>query len=131
MKYKILVVDDEEIIRELIKDYLENEYIVEVVGTGEKALEILSKDNNFHVIITDIKLPGISGIELLKKIKEKKSFIQVIIITGYPSLESTIKCVESGANYYILKPFRMDEIKTTVKNSIDRLKRWENTVEET
>jgi DNA-binding NtrC family response regulator len=116
----ILVVDDEKDIREGLKDLLESEgYKVDTAIDGSDALEKL-KGLKHHLIISDIMMPKMSGIELLEKIKAISPFIEVIIITGYSTLERTIECIEKGAISYIEKPFKdLSDITDKVKRASD------------
>ncbi len=111
----ILVIDDEELIRELLKDTFEKEkYTVETAENGEQAFKMISSDD-FDLVITDIRLPDISGMEILEKIKSKYPEIGVIMITAYGSIKSAVKSMKDGAFDYIAKPFEIDEIKIVVK----------------
>lgn len=115
---KILVVDDEESIRELCQRYLLREgFQVTAVDNGEKALEEIY-NNKFSLVISDIKMPGIGGLELLKKIKDYNPNLDVIIITGYPAVETAVQTLKNGAYDYILKPIDFDEFKIVVKRCI-------------
>ena len=111
----ILVIDDEEMIRELLKDTFEKEkYTVETAENGDEAFKMISS-NDFDLVITDIRLPDISGMEILEKIKSKYPEIGVIMITAYGSIKSAVKSMKDGAFDYIAKPFEIDEIKIVVK----------------
>ncbi|MEJ2628395.1 MAG: response regulator [bacterium] len=111
----ILVIDDEELIRELLKDTFEKEkYVVETAENGEQAFKMISSDD-FDLVITDIRLPDISGMEILEKIKSKYPEIGVIMITAYGSIKSAVKSMKDGAFDYIAKPFEIDEIRIVVK----------------
>ena len=130
-KYKMLIVDDEATIIELLGDYFEQEgfSVVTTVDPFE-ALKIV-EDGGIKIVLTDIKMPKMTGIELLEKIKEINGLVQVIIMTGYGSLENTVKCLEQGANDYLLKPFKsMDEIKEIVNMTINKIFRWEKVIKD-
>ena len=93
----ILVVDDEEGLREGLSKLLEDEgYIVVCAESGEQALEVL-QHKHVDLILTDMRMPGISGIDLLKKVREKHGDIGVIILTGYGEIESYIEAMNFGA----------------------------------
>ncbi len=110
MKINILIVDDEIDILKSLGRVLEAEgYSCFLTGSGEEALEIL-KHNEIHIILSDIKLPKINGIELLKIVKKNYSNIQVVMLTGYGSIESSIEAIKHGAFGYLLKPFNIEEI---------------------
>jgi len=128
-KYKLLIVDDESTIIELLGDYFDQlGFSVETTDNPLNALKIV-ENGGIKIVLTDIKMPKMNGIELLEKIKEVNGLVQVIIMTGYGSLENTVKCLEQGANDYILKPFKdMDEIRNIVQLTIDKIARWESAI---
>jgi len=140
--FRILIVDDNAEIREIVQEYLaDTDCQIEGAGNGREALEKYEK-NPFDIIITDLKMPGISGIELIKLIKQKTDTIEFIIITGYASVDTAIEAVRIGAFDYIVKPFRMEELKVTIKNAkekiilkraneelLDKLKRFHTEIE--
>ena len=113
-KYRILVVDDEEIIRQLlVRAFGENSYHVEAVEDAEVALKRI-KEDSFNLLITDLKMPKVGGIDVLKEIKRINPYIEVIIITGYPTIELAVEAVKIGAFDFICKPFDLEQMKTTV-----------------
>jgi CheY-like chemotaxis protein len=111
MSYKVLVVDDEAPVRDLFNDLLRKERCTaKCVASGEEAIDIIDKEA-FDIVLLDIKLPGISGIEALKKIKEKKPNQIVIMITGYGYDEELIKkSKELGCSGYIGKNIPVSQI---------------------
>lgn len=121
MIFKILIVDDNAEIREIVKEYLtNNDCIIEGANNGKEALEKYSS-NPYDIIITDLKMPELSGIDLIKHIKQKTDVTEFIIITGYASLDSAMEAVRLGAFDYIVKPFRMEELKVAVKNAKEKI----------
>jgi DNA-binding NtrC family response regulator len=116
MPYKILVVDDEEPVRKLFKDLLTKEkHDVKYVSSAEEALDWIEKDD-FDIMLLDIKLPGISGLEALKLVKDKKPDLTVIMITGYGYDEELIaKCRELGCSGYIGKNMPISQIMSSFK----------------
>ncbi len=119
----ILIVDDEKDIREGLKNLLDSEgYNVDTAIDGTDALEKI-KGLKYQLIISDIMMPRMSGIELLGKIKEISPFIEVIVITGYSTLERTLECIEKGAISYIEKPFKdLNDITDKVKRAAEIIK---------
>jgi len=113
----ILVVDDEKTIREGCRDILKNDYYVECVQTGWEAINILSK-NLFHIVLLDMNLPDISGMEVLEKIKRMNPDIEIIIITAYATIKSAIETVKKGAYDYIAKPFTPDDLRLSVQKTL-------------
>ncbi|MBF0170990.1 MAG: response regulator [Nitrospinae bacterium] len=129
MKYKILIVDDEESIVNALTRYL-SLYDYDVVGvtSPEEALALVKKDN-IMVVISDIMMPGMSGIELLAEIKEFNGMVQVIMATGVVKIENVLECLRLGANHCFLKPLDdLSLVKDAVDEAIGRLARWEELI---
>jgi DNA-binding NtrC family response regulator len=107
---KILVVDDEQVICDSVKKILTRKgYSVDTALSANEALEKIQM-RNFDLVITDIMMPELDGIDFLKFLKENYGEIDVIMITGYPSIESTVKAIKLGAFDYLQKPFTPDEL---------------------
>jgi len=119
-KQKILVVDDEKSMCDFLEIMLNKEgYEVTSATSGEKALELL--DNNLYsMVLTDVKMPGVDGFEVLRKTKEVSPDTVVIMITAYGSPEGAVTAIKEGAYDYITKPFRVEEVKLTIKKSLER-----------
>ncbi|WP_353684988.1 sigma-54 dependent transcriptional regulator [Thermodesulfovibrio sp. 3907-1M] len=110
MNFKILVAEDEEItLKHLVYALKAEGYEVEGVTNGLEALRMLEKDK-FDVLITDIKMPEIDGIQLLEIAKKKEPDIEIVIITGFGSIASAVEAMKKGAYDYITKPFDLDEL---------------------
>ncbi|MFA5411222.1 MAG: response regulator [Candidatus Omnitrophota bacterium] len=120
MSYRVLVVDDEAPVRDLFADLLKAEKCaVKCVANGEEALALVDKED-FDVALLDIKLPGISGIETLKKMKEKKPGLIAIMITGFGYDEGLIaKSKEFGCSGYIGKNMPISQIMSSLKMFIN------------
>ncbi len=119
MKKKILIVDDEIKMRRVLQITLEEEgYRVEEAKSGEEALKKLSA-SSFDLVISDMKMPGISGVDLLKKAKESDPGKCFIIMTAYGTVQSAVQAMKYGADDYILKPFDIEEMKITVSRALD------------
>ena len=121
-KFKILVVDDEEIIRNLLTEHLSDEgYSVVAVPSGERALEVFRDDPN-HLVITDIRMGGMSGIQLLEEVKKLDSEAMIIMITSHASLDSAVTTLRAGAYDYIFKPFEdLDLVTEVVTRAMDKM----------
>ncbi len=116
---KILVVDDEESMREFLEIMLTGEnYQVRTAENTDRAMEILTGES-FDVVITDIKMPNSSGIDLLKEIHAVDPDTAVIMITAYASLESSVQALREGAFDYITKPFEVNQIKLAVSRALE------------
>ena len=119
-KIKILVVDDAEVMRNLLTGVLTDVgYEVKAVSTGEKALGEI-KEDNYDVVITDLKMPGMNGIEVIKETKQINKDICIIAITAYPSVKSAVEAMREGAYDYITKPFDIEEIRLVVRRAAER-----------
>lgn len=117
---QILVIEDEAANREAITLLLKSAgYDVTTAETGEKALEILEK-NPFEVILTDLFLPGVSGIEILKRVKEQWPFTNVILITGKASAESAVEAMKEGAFDYITKPLHFEKLQVIIGKALEK-----------
>jgi DNA-binding NtrC family response regulator len=113
----ILIVDDEPIARESLRDWLEYAgYKVVTAETGEQAIELIAK-RDFSVIILDVRLPGRTGIAVLKEIKEKKPDTKAIIITAYPTSDLTAEALRLGAIDYLVKPIVPDDLERLVREA--------------
>lgn len=116
---KILVIDDEISIRRTLKDILEYEkYEVADAEDGVKALELIDNDK-FDLILCDIKMPGMDGIEVLEKIVEKHD-TPVVMISGHGTIDTAVECIKKGAYDYISKPFDLNRLLVTVRNALDK-----------
>lgn len=132
-KYRILIIDDEEGIRSLCERVLLREgYSVVTANRGDTALSVISKQS-FDLIFSDLKMPGLDGIELLKKVKSLSPHTEVIIITGQATIETAIESIKNGAYDYILKPFNISELLTAAQKGIEygQLRRRESVFRET
>jgi DNA-binding NtrC family response regulator len=119
-KEKILVVDDEKIVRESLFHWFQEEgYQVDTAGDGETALRIFDK-NKFDLLLVDMKMPGMSGLELLDKVKEIDKDTIVILITAFASVPTAIKALKDGAYDYVTKPVDPDELEHLVKKALEQ-----------
>src|SRR5215467_5054925 len=117
---QILVVDDEGAIRYSISKTLQRVgYQVSAAASGEEALEMLA-DQNFDVVLTDIRMPGLTGVELLSKIREKAPDAIVILMTGYASLGTAVESLRLGAHDYLIKPSSSQDIRQSVARGLER-----------
>lgn len=119
MTYKILLVDDEEDFREEFKDYF-NSYDIIEAGTGEKALEILKKPNEIDVAVLDVRLPGISGTEVLSEIRKTYPDLGIVIITGNSSEDSAIEALKGHADDYLQKPVDLQETRECIERLLEK-----------
>lgn len=121
MTRKILLVDDEEGIRTVLKISLEDKgYEVHVAESGQKALEVLEQIEP-PIVLTDIKMPGMDGVELLQKIKEKRPDTQVIMITGHGDMDLAIQSLKYDATDFVTKPIDDEVLDIALKRAIERI----------
>ena len=119
-KYKILLVDDENSLREMLSILLQREgYQVENAADGAAALT-LAQENNYDLIISDIQMPKMTGIDLLRQLREVENDVTVIMMTAFSSTEEAVAAMKLGAYDYITKPFKNDEIRLVIKNALER-----------
>jgi DNA-binding NtrC family response regulator len=112
---KILIVDDELIVRESLGGWLERDgHTVDKAASGEEALEKCAK-TRYDILLLDIKMEGMSGLEVLKRVRENDPDVSVVMITAYGSIPSAIEAMKSGAYEYLLKPFDPDELMVLIE----------------
>ncbi|MCU1279781.1 MAG: response regulator receiver modulated metal dependent phosphohydrolase, partial [bacterium] len=117
---RVLVVDDEKVIREILSDFLTMEgYVVRTVEDGDAALRELER-RSYNLVISDLKMPGMGGLELLEKIADLKANVLTVIMTGFGTVETAIEAMKKGAYDYILKPFKIEEVVHVVERGLDR-----------
>jgi len=129
METKILVVDDEDgITSSLVRYFSLMGYDVSSANRAETALEMIYREN-YMVVISDIMMPGMSGTELLVRVKQYNGMIQVIMMTGVVTIENVLKCLRHGANECFLKPLDdLESMKKAVDEAIDKLNKWERLI---
>jgi len=126
MSDKILVVDDDPLIRKMLSTALKKSgYEVTAVEDAEEALRIFSA-NSIDLVLLDIVMPKIDGLELLSLLKKKREDLIIIMMTGYPKIETSVQAIKNGAYDYITKPFSIDEIRFSVRKALE----YKNTLKE-
>jgi len=117
----ILVVDDDSAIRQLLAAQLgQLGYQCETVADGGEALELSRQAPSPSLVLTDIRMPGVDGVELLRELKQLDENVQVVMISGQQDLDTVRKCLREGAYDYLLKPFELDELASTVTRALER-----------
>lgn len=117
---KVLVIDDEQIVLNSVKKILgHNEYEVDTTLSGRQGLE-WAVSQNYDVVLTDVRMPDIGGMLILRDIKKAKPSMPVIIITGYANVQSAMQAMNLGAAEYIEKPFTPDQLLKAVKTAVDQ-----------
>jgi DNA-binding NtrC family response regulator len=119
---RLLIVDDEKIAVKNLEHVLKKEgYEVTATQSGANALAFLDKQQ-FDVVLTDLRMEKVDGLQILKKCRESWPDTEVILITGYATLESAVDAMKQGAFYYIAKPFRLDEVRKVVAEAMEKIR---------
>ena len=117
---RILVVDDEKVIREILADFLSMEgYVVHAVEDGVEAMKELKK-RSYNLVISDLKMPNMGGLELIAKVTEESIPVITVIMTGFGTVETAIEAMKKGAYDYILKPFKVEEVIHVVQRGLEK-----------
>ena len=117
---KIVIADDEKTLREILFDELSEEgYDVSETGSGIKAIELLEK-SEYDVLLLDLNMPGLNGMEALKRIKAQEIPVEVIILTGHGTVPTAVEAMRLGAYHYITKPFNTDELKAVIEKAYEK-----------
>ncbi|HLA96457.1 MAG TPA: sigma-54 dependent transcriptional regulator, partial [Pyrinomonadaceae bacterium] len=120
MANRALVIDDDKATLELLKFQLESEgYETTIAERGEKGLEYI-KDGEYDIILTDLNLPDISGIEMVRRSKELAPLTEIIMVTGFGSVEKAIEATKAGAFYYVEKPVEFEELLVLIEKAVER-----------
>src|SRR6202140_2876961 len=115
----VLIVDDDEGMRDTLTAILKREYRVLRVMNGEAALPVLNREN-VDLVLLDVILPGISGFEVLRIVKENYSLVEVIMISAINDIETAVQAMKHGAYHYVTKDFDYDQLRSLVRNASDR-----------
>ena len=119
MEKKVLVVDDEQIVLDSVNKILaEADYEIHVSLSGRRGLDMAIK-NQYDIVLSNIRMPDISGMRVLRDVKRAKPSIPVVIITGYGSVQSAVQAMKLGATDYLEKPFTPDQLLKTISSAID------------
>ncbi len=116
---EILVVDDDEMVRDVVVESIKAVgFNVDVCGDGAEAL-LKNETQHYDLIITDMRLPGLDGLTLIKMLKSNQSNTDVMVITGFGTVENAVECMKAGAVEYLIKPFTVDQIQVAVKRAVE------------
>ena len=120
---RILIVDDEKIALRNLEHIMKKEgYDVVTTQSGAQAIKMLelSLENEFDMVLTDLKMPGVDGMQVLEQSKKICPDTEVVMVTGYATMESAIEAVKAGAYHYVSKPFELDEVRRVVKKALEK-----------
>ena len=128
--FRVLVVDDEpDFLETIVKRLRKRKIDTMGVDSGKKALELLEREP-FDVVILDIRMPGMDGIDTLREIKRKSPLMEVILLTGHASVESGVQGIQYGAFDYVMKPAEIDELLEKVRQAYERKSIHEEKIKE-
>ncbi|MDH7552825.1 MAG: response regulator [Spirochaetota bacterium] len=123
---RILIVDDEDIVLKSCLRVLQKlDYEIDTAYSGQTALDKLDK-KKYDIVVTDLMMPGMDGMQLLEEIKKRYPDVIVIIFTGYATVDTTRQALKAGAFDYIPKPFTPDELRNVIENAVKSLKNKNN-----
>jgi two-component system response regulator AtoC len=116
--HSVLIVDDDPLVVDFLVEYLRrSDFTVASAFCGEDALQAINR-TNFEIVLVDLKMQGMDGLQTIEKITEIDPEIVTILMTGFPTLDSSIKAIRLGASDYILKPFKLDEVDLALQKAI-------------
>ncbi|MCU0588598.1 MAG: response regulator [Syntrophobacteraceae bacterium] len=128
--FRVLVVDDElDFLETLVKRLKRRKVDASGVSSGTEALQLLEQEH-FDVVILDIRMPGMDGIDTLREMKRKRPLMEVILLTGHASVESGMQGMQLGAFDYVMKPAEFEDILEKVRQAYDRKKLHEEKLKE-
>jgi len=117
---RIMIIEDDEEMRSLLKDFFEEEgFETDSVSNGVDALRMLSKDH-FDLVITDIRMPGLTGLDILPRIRRLKPETPIIVMTAYGSDDVRRRSLERGATIYLEKPIHLSKLRTVIREMVLR-----------
>jgi YesN/AraC family two-component response regulator len=117
----ILIIEDEKILRDSLRDSLKDTHSVTTAENGEAALELIKK-SDFDILIVDVRLPGKSGIDVIRETKLMKPYIRSIVITAFPSVELAVEAMKYGAVDYLVKPIRFEELEGLIWGNLSKVR---------
>jgi len=118
VKPSILVVDDELLIRDLLYDFFTGQgWDISVAEDGEKALEVM-RSRDFDLVLTDIKMPAMDGLDLTSHVKQSHPELPVVLMTGFPSVDTAVEALRKKVDDYIIKPFNINQLYKLVEAKV-------------
>lgn len=119
MQHSILIVEDEKMVREGLVRAFSNTYRMYQASNGKEAVDVIKKNSEIRVIVSDLKMPELDGFELLEQVKTTNKKIDVIFVTAFYSIESAVDAIKKGAFEYMTKPVDLKKLEQTIKNAIE------------
>ena len=131
MNTHVLIVDDEiSFLETITKRLTKREFVVASANSGKKAIETLEANNSIEVVILDVKMPGMDGIDTLVEIKNKFPLVEVIMLTGHATVETAIEGMKLGAFDYLMKPCDIDVLVSKTNEACSKKRKQENKITE-
>lgn len=122
MSDRILILDDEQSVLDILKEHLEQEgYVCDVTPSPTRALELL-KDGDFALLVTDLRMPEMSGIDVVREVRKYDAYLGIVVVTALIEVTNAIQAMRLGADDYVLKPFDLAEISMSVKKALEKRK---------
>ena len=119
-KKNVLIVDDDRDVLRMLEQLLsELEYHPYTALNGEEALKIIDK-NPIDVVVSDLVMPEMNGMELLKRVKSRKGDVPFVMITGHPTIETAVEAIKKGAYDYLTKPFQVEEVQIKIDRALEK-----------
>ncbi len=122
----ILFVDDDAIAQQLLSKFFSG-WKMSVASSGEEALKVM-EEQTFSIVLIDYQMPGMDGIELLKKIRKRHNLVHTIMVTGSDDVDTLISSIELGACDFVLKPINKETLKTIILRAAEKTTRWKKTL---
>ncbi len=119
MQYSILIVEDEKMVREGLARALSHSYKTYQACNGKEAFEVINNNTDIRIIVSDLKMPELDGIELLEKVKADHNKIEVIFVTAFFSIDSAVDAMKKGAFDYMTKPVDLRKLETAIQNALE------------
>jgi DNA-binding NtrC family response regulator len=119
---RILVVEDDQDIRDLLVETLQRSgFEIDTAENGKQGLQQFQA-HHYDLILTDIRMPVMDGLQMLKMIKKEDSKMPIVVVTAYPSVDSAVECLVKGADDYLVKPIQMDDLNVKINKALDKRK---------
>ena len=118
MQHSILIVEDEKMVREGLVRALSNTYRTYQACNGKEAIEVINKNSDIRIVVSDMKMPEVDGLEMLDRIQKLPNEISVIFVTAFYSVESAVDAMKKGAFEYMTKPVDLKKLERVIQNAI-------------
>lgn len=129
MRKSIIIIDDELLIRDLLYDHFsEREWVVSVSESGEKSLELL-RNRAYNIALVDLRMPDMDGLSFIRKIRDLYPSLPVVIMTGFPTVETAVEAIHLKVDDYFIKPFNINKLYKTIEILVERYNRQDEKVQ--